>query len=74
MIYRDPDPDRADDAIADHVRWLATEIQRLDVVIGERMRGTAPGAKAPEDVIAIIAQKQELEAELREIASGKPRR
>jgi hypothetical protein len=72
--YREPDPDRSNDALAEHVRWLAAEIQRLDVVIGEAMRGTPPGAPAPEHVVAIITKKLELEAELREIASGKPRR
>jgi len=79
MPYRSPDPARTLQALReDDARWakwvrerigtIASEISRLDRLIGEASRRVPDGRRAPIGVIALMVEKESLQRELHALA------
>jgi hypothetical protein len=69
VTYRSPSPERSAEAIAQRIAGISSEIDELDAGLGAWAKVIADGASAPPEVLAIVARKEHLLAELRALAS-----
>ena len=78
MPYRAPDPDRTMESARDaaavraactgaRIRWIAGEVSRLDDQIGYWSTRFADGAPIPPHVWPLVAERQNIEIELRSL-------
>lgn len=81
VTYRKPDAQRTAEQIhewtreatrqrGERIAWLVVEIGRLDGLIGEWSSRVPDGTPAPPQALALMVEKENLEAELRSLAGA----